>query len=1052
MKEVLKINSSFLLRTPALNQEFLKSFIEENGQQEVLRPESIIGVFDNFFFREAIYYSSKTLFDELTALANGKKYEPKAFSRLQKSFMNYLIRMCTRSTPYGLMAGNSVGSLGDHLNLEISSSSESARYTRLSTDVLVKISNQLHSFEEIEELTKFARNNTVYYEGREIRFVESFDKDHSRDYKLTSIDFDETIQLVLEFSREPKLKSELIKLIHSQGYDLEDSSEFIKDLIDCKLLSSQIDINVVGEDYLTRLVQFYENISPSVDSLNSELDHFFRKISIVSQKLKELDSNFSSPNSLVLVSDIENALSEVIDTTKFKSVFHVELTKPGKSSVMSENLTEEVNSTLKFLIGLVDKNSSNVRNIDSFKSKFIDRFGFEWVPMTYALDPDVGLGYPMPKYEKDSFLNGLGNQSNSQEIKFTELDIEFVRILSEASALKKREVNLLDYEKFRFPADLKSDNSTYSFTALISTFKSERDGFQVLLKSAIANNPFVFLGRFTLGNNEINQVVSEMASQIEKSFNHSLIAEVNHFPRNSRIANVVCRDEIVDYQIPYLSVSTKDVEKIIDVSDLYLSVRNDNLVLWSKRLNKRIIPLNNTAHNYTQNSAPVYQFLGELEHQNDLDFTQPFGPNVYQPFDYTPRVKVGNVVIRPASWKFDRDQLPFFNKGKLNFDALTTFLRENSIPNHVLLKEQDRELYFDLSFPLFAKQFLLEIKGKSMVTIYEALFDQSPQTVKGPTVETYLNEIVLTYMRTSALPNSPLEFDLLEKVDMVRSNSDWIYVKVFGSEKQTDLFLENILYQQLTEWKHLGQIRKWFVVKYNAPSYHLRIRLDVQKVAGEGVDVLRGILGLAEEELQSGRIFNFELDHYRPEYDRYGIESMPVAEELFSEDTERIIYLKSKYKDTDFEKWQIGLGVMNAYLSIFSNSLTTKLALTKEFAASFAKEQNYRNSDFKKVNSHVRRYKKKISDAITNREITNAYENLGPLIVRLTSSFQKEKGSQHFSHLVFSVIHMSMNRLFGVNGRSYETFLYHLLERLYTIETYAENSAKSMDGAIKTEG
>ncbi|MGY0034956.1 lantibiotic dehydratase [Pedobacter sp. NJ-S-72] len=139
------------------------------------------------------------------------------------------------------------------------------------------------------------------------------------------------------------------------------------------------------------------------------------------------------------------------------------------------------------------------------------------------------------------------------------------------------------------------------------------------------------LGRFAPSLAVLDQKLKECAGVEQEQAGDAIIAEVVHLPE-ARIGNILQRPQIRPFEIPFLGNSSAGKDHQIPVTDLMVAVRNDKIVLRSKRLNKIIIPRLSSAHNFA-NGISVYKFLCDLQSQEssfsivwdwDWDFFQQF--------------------------------------------------------------------------------------------------------------------------------------------------------------------------------------------------------------------------------------------------------------------------------------------------------------------------------------------------------------------------------------------------------------------------------------------
>src|ERR1700754_4005512 len=127
MDTSLKTNCFFVLRTTLLPLEELDRLSADPTYWSTLaaRPEVY----------EALHLASPGL---VRALAAGNPDD-----RVAASVTAYLVRMCTRATPFGLFAGCALGSLGEATALVVEGREGTIRHSRPDTEVLATLVERL---------------------------------------------------------------------------------------------------------------------------------------------------------------------------------------------------------------------------------------------------------------------------------------------------------------------------------------------------------------------------------------------------------------------------------------------------------------------------------------------------------------------------------------------------------------------------------------------------------------------------------------------------------------------------------------------------------------------------------------------------------------------------------------------------------------------------------------------------------------------------------------------------------------------------------------------
>ena len=89
------------LRIPMYSCERLTEILSKSDEEI---DEFIKDLCFNEFFLEAILIASGTLYDDVIKLRNGEIHEVKKIINIKISLLEYYLRMCSRTTPFGLFA------------------------------------------------------------------------------------------------------------------------------------------------------------------------------------------------------------------------------------------------------------------------------------------------------------------------------------------------------------------------------------------------------------------------------------------------------------------------------------------------------------------------------------------------------------------------------------------------------------------------------------------------------------------------------------------------------------------------------------------------------------------------------------------------------------------------------------------------------------------------------------------------------------------------------------------------------------------------------------
>ena len=93
-----------------------------------------------------------------------------------------------------------------------------------------------------------------------------------------------------------------------------------------------------------------------------------------------------------------------------------------------------------------------------------------------------------------------------------------------------------------------------------------------------------------------------------------------------------------------------------------VSIKNNRIILRSKKHDKEVIPCLSNAHNYSSQSLPIYHFLCDLQLQ-DVKPIYSFSWGILEShYDFFPRVNYKDVILSKAKWIVSKKEIETFLK------------------------------------------------------------------------------------------------------------------------------------------------------------------------------------------------------------------------------------------------------------------------------------------------------------------------------------------------------------------------------------------------------
>lgn len=701
--------NNFVARAPILSyRHFQKLFSQEEFDENKIKD-----IFSNALLQEAIYLASPNLYKELFKwISQEKQFSKKEQQRLINTFLKYFSRMSSRCTPFGLFSGVGLGTFGNENSTMCVNTSQKFRDTKLDMHFLGALSQHLLTIPKIKKNILFFPNSSIYKIGKKIRYLEYESKNGKRDYIISSAPFSEELKTIMDFSKDGKTFDQLISTLTNDEFSQDDVQEYVVELIDNQVLISELEPNVSGDDFLDILILILERIEASNE----------KEILIsIKNKMIALDLHFGNPDLVYL--EIEELIKKLNVNYDQNYLFQTDLYFDQKNQ-LSYLWKKELKKGISILNKITEASEQSYLN--DFKKAFYKRFENEEIQLSYAMDTEVGIGYRQDlstlgvhPYVEDLIIPSL-KQKQKLEIKLNSFQILLNQKLQGALLEKCTLINLVDEDLEDFDENWVDLQETMSFmTEIIS-----KGGQEKLYLNHGSGSAGKLLGRFCSEKSDIRNFVKEISIKEQELNSSKILAEIIHLPE-SRIGNILRRPLIRDFEIPYLGNSILPKESQISIDDLYLSIRNNKLILRSKRLNKEIVPCLTNAHNYSTNSLPTYHFLSDFSTQDTRSSLLFHWGGLFHIYNFFPRVEYRNIILSKAKWKISLQEINHFvslmNDKEQLMNEVKNWRKKRQVPEWIQWIKSDNTLLINLENSGLLTMFLSSIKDEKTVIIEEFL-------------------------------------------------------------------------------------------------------------------------------------------------------------------------------------------------------------------------------------------------------------------------------------------------------------------------------------------
>jgi thiopeptide-type bacteriocin biosynthesis protein len=967
--------------------------------------------------REALHLASPGL---MRRLAEGNPD-----TRVAASVTAYLVRMCTRATPFGLFAGCALGSVGATTALLVDGPEGTTRHSRPDTEVLASLVERLLAEPSTRLAMVVEPNSSRYHAAGAMRLIESRVRQGRRSHHLVVIEDDEPLRVALDAAVGGCVVAKVAEAVQAHtGVEKDDASEYVDALVDAKVLTPMAEPAVTGTEPLAHVLA-----SLSARNLAAPSESLRR----VSDELAGLDAAGlgNPPEAYGFVAETLLDLAGGGDDAR---LVQVDLHRAGAGLTLGSDdvqlLAEAVDLLHRLSQGFEDP------ALARFKAEFAARYEDREVPLMEALDEEMGIGYDRsthPAADESPLLAGLdlgGVEGNSA---FTARDATLLDLVIRARDSGADRVELDGDTVARL-----ATGTALPLPDALAVFASKLDdGMEI--HAVTGPSGAELLGRFCHGDPRLHEAVRGHLRAEEEHAPGVVFAELVHLPEG-RIGNILARPVLRDYELVLLGRSGAPADRQLGVDELTLRLDGQRLVLYCPRLNAEIRPRLTTAHNPAWRGFGVYRFLAALQRAGVASgLGWDWGALAGAPT--LPRVTAGRLVLARARWLLSAAEVGTVT-GSDAIDGWAGLGRDRGLPSELLIADGDNRLYVDTASPALTATAAKVLRGRTGAVVEEVL----PNGVATGPQGRFAQELIVPFTRRTEPAPAPQPWRAPQVQRTFAPGSQWLYLKVYTGTASADRILTETVGPVIVQLRSNSVIDEWFFLRYADPEHHLRLRLHGDPAALRD-HALPSLTDALTQHLDEGTVSKVALDTYHREIERYGgDDGIELSEQIHAADSDAVLNVLGMFDGEDVAdaRWKLCLYATDRLLADAGLDTQQRRHWAKNGAVGYRTEYPGAYNLDSGIGARWRSERAELTALLDDTKdhpyesareaIRQRSERLAPLLAELADRDRRGLLTQKFEHLLHSFTHLHAIRLLRSAARTHELVLLSFLDRHYASE------------------
>ncbi|QPH38531.1 lantibiotic dehydratase [Pedobacter endophyticus] len=671
------------------------------------------------------------------------------------------------------------------------------------------------------------------------------------------------------------------------------------------------------------------------------------------------------------------------------------------------------NPILRALPGLIDLLHHSIRQgertaLQQFVRNFKKRFEDKEVPLLQALDPELGVGYD--DLEQAGTNDDLIAQLSSKKNKEADVDDLKSLLSQQLSAQKFNSADPILLNKLPLKPLEKVNPLPNSVSVLMSVVDD-----LIFIDQIGGTTANALSGRFTMASSKV-EAYCKATAQREQSANEDVLFFDVAYMVEANIDNINRRKLVYDHQLSILNFDTS--AEPLTLNDIQIAMRGSDIILRSKKLNRRIVPKMASAYNYSRSDLSVFRLLCDLQHHRQQTNLSVSLESLFPNLRYYPRLQYHNIILSASKWKIDKQNLTDTKQQFFSVNDCRTYLKSLGVNGLFKTGVSDQTLCFDVESDNDVSAFLQYMQKQTSVYLEEVVLPINSAVVD-EAGKPYMAQFILNLYHQNKIYNSILPQSEAPAVqEIFPPGKEWLYFEVFCHQQRADQLLVEIVSPFVTA--HQQHIKSWFFIRYNENGDHIRFRIllnderDGQKLTSLFVNDL-------DAYLAAGLISDIQIKTYKREVNRYGADLIGTVETHFCADSKYILSLIETQPD-NFSKYKLCSSLVEHIQASKVLSADRLAKVIKHVSDAFNEEHRLEPADFKKLNSQYQQFRKLENVPLTAYQAEH-FEGFATSLVSTLGSASEQNREKLFSDL----IHMHVNRLFNKDQRTHEMVIHYFL-------------------------